>query len=581
MSARSIIRPLLFVLLGCAVIHKSYAADQGSALLYQGRLNVSGTPANGPHDFIFALWDAASDGVSVSGPISKNALPVANGQFATTLDFGSAAFSGGARWIEVRVKPSGNSDPYTTLAPRQQFASLPYALYALSSPSPTEYPANRLTGTLPDARLSENISRITDLTTLSNNLVALMSEANTALRNQINSLSNSLRTNIATGVTVASSNPSDSALAGQGFVNVISVPAPSWVNGNSLNQPSARSEHTTIWTGSEMIVWGGNAAPGIPLASGGRYRPETDQWTPISTIVAPSPRSAHTAIWTGKEMIVWGGFGVSGFLATGGRYEPITQHWSSTSNAGAPSERVGHIAIWNGSRMIIWGGRNNTGLLNDGALYDPASDTWSTLALNNPPESRFGSVAVWTGSRLLIWGGNGATGPLNSGSQLLFDNAGNPLSWQPINSLNAPSPRNGHTAVWTGSQMIVWGGANNSNTLGDGAIYDPIADAWTALPQTDGPTARASHLAIWTGAEMIIYGGQNGSASLASGSAYDPIASTWRSLRNPGAPTARDHAGGVWTGTELLVFGGLSNSSPLSNLQRVSAQPAWYLYRKL
>ena len=576
MSARWIVRTLLLVLLGFVMTRNFPAADQGSALLYQGRLNVSGTPANGLHDFVFTLWDGATDGLPVASPIAKSALPVASGQFATTLDFGSAAFSGGARWIEVRVRPSGNSDPFTTLAPRQQFASLPYAVYALNSPSPTEYPANRLTGTLPDARLSENISRLSDLTTLSNNLVALMSEANIAFKNQINVLSNSLRT----GVTIASSNPSDPTLIGQGLVNVINIPAPSWNNGSAINQPSARSEHSAVWTGSEMIVWGGNAAPGTPLASGGRYRPELDQWTPVSTILAPTSRSAHTAIWTGQEMVVWGGFGSAGFLGTGGRYEPTAQHWSSTSIANAPAERVGHVAIWNGAHMIVWGGRNNAGLLNDGALYNPSSDSWSALGLANPPEARHGSVAVWTGNRLLIWGGNGATGPLNSGSQLLFDNSGNPISWQPIASVNALSPRSGHTAIWTGSRMIVWGGANNSNQLADGAIYDPAADTWSTLPQTDSPTARTSHMAIWSGAEMIVYGGQNSGVSLASGAAYDPIANAWRPLRNPGAPTPRDRAAAAWTGTELLIFGGLSNGTPLSNLQRGIPQPAWYLFRK-
>jgi hypothetical protein len=34
----------------------------------------------------------------------------------------------------------------------------------------------------------------------------------------------------------------------------------------------------------------------------------------------------------------------------------------------------------------------------------------------------------------------------------------------------APTARNAHTAVWTGSQMIVFGG-NNPSILGNGAIF--------------------------------------------------------------------------------------------------------------
>src|SRR5881409_402556 len=47
-----------------------------------------------------------------------------------------------------------------------------------------------------------------------------------------------------------------------------------------------------------------------------------DTWTATSTTSAPAARERHTAVWTGSEMIVWGGFGGIGFLNTGGRYNP-------------------------------------------------------------------------------------------------------------------------------------------------------------------------------------------------------------------------------------------------------------------
>ena len=43
------------------------------------------------------------------------------------------------------------------------------------------------------------------------------------------------------------------------------------------------------------------------LNTGGRYNPSTDSWTATSTTNAPSARADHTAVWTGSEMIVWGG----------------------------------------------------------------------------------------------------------------------------------------------------------------------------------------------------------------------------------------------------------------------------------
>jgi hypothetical protein len=540
---------LLFALCAVLAMTSSLGADQGTSLSYQGRLNISGAPANGTFDFEFALWDAATTGALLSGPISRNSLAVANGQFSTTLDFGGGAFNGSSRWIEIAVRASGSPDPTTILAPRQQVSALPYALHALDSP------------------------RSSDLTTLSNNFAALLSA-------QLNSLSNSLRASIPSGVTVASMNPADATLVAKGLVNTFSIAAPSWINGATANQPSPRSSHSSIWTGQELIVWGGKASPTTLLATGGRYRPDLDQWTSISTISAPAPRSGHSAIWTGDEMIVWGGFGTVGFLASGGRFQPTSQRWSPISTSG-PAERVGHIAIWTGSRMVIWGGRNATGLLNDGTLYDPATDLWSTLSTPNPPEPRHAAAALWTGSQILIWGGEGASGPLSTGSKLNFNESGQPLSWQPMTTLNAPSPRSEHSAIWTGSRLVVWGGANPNTALADGAAYDPATDSWTTLSADNAPSARAGHVAIWSGAEMIIWSGLGVSGSLASGGALDPIANTWRTLQNPGSPTARDHGGAIWANGELLVFGGFSNGVALGNLQRVNPQPTWHLYRKL
>src|SRR5438876_470989 len=49
-------------------------------------------------------------------------------------------------------------------------------------------------------------------------------------------------------------------------------------------------------------------------------------------------------------------------------------------------------------------------------------------------------------------------------------------TWTPTSITNAPDARAGHTAVWTGSEMIVWGG----NELNTGARYNPSTDSWTA-----------------------------------------------------------------------------------------------------
>ena len=70
-----------------------------------------------------------------------------------------------------------------------------------------------------------------------------------------------------------------------------------------------------------MIVWGGHYPTNANTKAGGRYNPSTDSWTATSTTNAPSARFIHTAVWTGSEMIVWGGYR-NGFLNTGGNTIP-------------------------------------------------------------------------------------------------------------------------------------------------------------------------------------------------------------------------------------------------------------------
>src|SRR5438874_13688228 len=99
-----------------------------------------------------------------------------------------------------------------------------------------------------------------------------------------------------------------------------------------------------------MIIWGGQASTGN-LNSGARYNPDADSWTPTSTTNVPEARSFHTAVWTGNEMIVWGG----GWSA-GGRYHLGWDTWTSASTTDAPSAREVHTGTSRGPEMEVLGG---------------------------------------------------------------------------------------------------------------------------------------------------------------------------------------------------------------------------------
>lgn len=316
--------------------------------------------------------------------------------------------------------------------------------------------------------------------------------------------------------------------------------------------PIERTGHTAVWTGSEMIVWGGATTVG-PTDSGGRLVPGMP-WSATTTAGAPLPRLDHTAVWTGDQMIVWGGEISATSTRTGARYTPAAdeESWFPTAIMDAPLARRGHTAVWTGREMIVWGGLDGAQPLRSGGRYDPVSDEWMPVSMLDTPSARFGHTAVWTGSEMIVWGGRDALQqPLRSGARY------NPVTdtWSALSTADAPSARYDHTAVWTGTEMIVWGGRTAAGLTRTGGRYDPATDSWSFVSTSDAPRARAEHTAVWTGTEMIVWGGQ-APEIVRSGARYQPAADRWRDVSQENAPTARFDHTAVWTGTEMIVWGG-------------------------
>ena len=311
--------------------------------------------------------------------------------------------------------------------------------------------------------------------------------------------------------------------------------------------PEAREWSSAVWTGAEMIVWGGMAA--IAFENGARYEPVTDSWIPLSTgSGTPSGRGGHTAVWTGTEMIVWGGgygpwYGSN--FSTGGRYDPLADSWRPTSTANAPSPRFGHTAIWTGSEMIVWGGRNGNVYWNGGGRYDPIADTWSATRLDaSTPPAVYDHTAVWTGVEMIVWGGFDGGTTVDTGGR--YDPATD--TWQRTTRTAAPRPMSRHTAVWSGSEMILWGEHSGR--------YDPALDSWRDVYQLNAPSPNSGQVAFWTGTEMLVWGGDSFQGP-GVGGLYDPVLDRWRTVsQGANAPASRTDCAAVFTGTEMLVWSG-------------------------
>ncbi len=115
-----------FCVLGAISATSSAQTPLTSEWTYQGALDFEGTPLNETVDLQFTLWDADTSGNQVGTTLSAGAVPVVDGRFTVALDFGTNAFNGDARWLEIAV--ARTDAPMVSLSPRQPLTVAPYAL---------------------------------------------------------------------------------------------------------------------------------------------------------------------------------------------------------------------------------------------------------------------------------------------------------------------------------------------------------------------------------------------------------------------------------------------------------------------
>jgi hypothetical protein len=351
---------------------------------------------------------------------------------------------------------------------------------------------------------------------------------------------------------------------------------------------SPRDGEVEVWTGSELIIWGGAGGSGEQmLRDGAAYNPATETWRMLPSSPL-SRRENAAAVWTGSEMIVVGGDDGAQTLADAATYDPSSNSWSRI--ASFPLEaRTSATAIWTGSQLVVFGGRPSEATTNysDGAVYDPQDNRWSALpGLPVVTGTIEDAIAAWTGSTLDVWVtwamtvqqmGNTGTGQALSYAGTAEEESGYSLdagstSWRelPPPTLNGPGndaggsvDTNGAALAWTGTQVLVVGGEWCPGSCpppeGAGASYFPSTNAWVGVPAF--LVVQGQWPALWTGLAFVDTGSGSTSRARARAQnvlrAYDPVSRIWKTL--PQAPSSVlanfKFPSAVWTGRQLLVWG--------------------------
>ena len=303
---------------------------------------------------------------------------------------------------------------------------------------------------------------------------------------------------------------------------------------------AGRTGHSAVWTGDEVIVWGGRPEPSARGSvrfrpEGAAYDPERDRWRRLES--APiRGRAGHTAAWTGDEMIVWGGHDRSGQpLIDGAAYDPITDSWRAIASADAAVTPLADV-LWIGSTMVVWG---YVGAREDAELvalsYDPANDRWDDLPASGLPVGH-DQTSVWTGTVMV-------TVAYPTGGRNAAMAAYDPVldTWQPLATplYAAYDPK----AIWTGREIVLLGiGGPPLRDRTTSATYDVAGGCWM-VPTL--PSFLVWGEPVWSGELVYFVGGS-----------YDPRTDSW--LRAPRWPRTmrREFPTATWAGDRVVYWGG-------------------------
>lgn len=284
--------------------------------------------------------------------------------------------------------------------------------------------------------------------------------------------------------------------------------------------------YSVTWTGEEMLVWGdpdrGRSTKGN---RGTAFDPSTNEWRRIPS--GPlSGRSGHLAVWTGNELLVWGGYLTAAnrerYDGEGAAFDPETDKWRPLSKAPLPA---GYDAMgaWTGTEVIVMASpmgieEGDYPKFAHAAAYDPSSDSWREL--ERPPfVTNVSPPSPFLDGELFLLSLNGPVdGGETDGYDKSYDTGGIfDSSREKWLTHSDPPQRPNHT----------WGQvALDDEVVIDGLAYDPRTDSWRVLPKFP-LKPREFPVVVWTGRELIVWGGAaqtmgDPPPALAGGATYTP-----------------------------------------------------------
>lgn len=349
----------------------------------------------------------------------------------------------------------------------------------------------------------------------------------------------------------------------------------------SADMPEPKLLHGAVAAGDSVIVFGGykDSSDAQPTNTAFVFDTKNKVWAGALPSSGAPRRAQPILIYTGRKLIVWGGYtggfgAVSSWQNSGAIYDFVSQTWAMIAAPTGPAEFPPDTratvfpyqsAVWTGVEMIVYGGARE-GKNFPGGIFNPekpVSEQWRVLPATDAPAGMGEALhtAVWADDCMVVFGGQTA----RSGNLTNVTGVFNPATnkWQTGSAVDVPAAREYHTAVWTGSKMVVFGGYESNSvaaSIGSGGVFDPKTLKWTYEFRSEAVQGRYGHTAVWSGGEMLIFGGhlaRTALKTLNAVAAFNPGSTSWRVVDVQNPPAKRVYHSAVWTGSYMLITGGL------------------------
>jgi hypothetical protein len=339
--------------------------------------------------------------------------------------------------------------------------------------------------------------------------------------------------------------------AGSAMPGVPGPGGPSGTGDAGREAPRACTDHFEVMPSapSELASSSNSSARLLPLRDGrvvglgsyaslgAVYDPDRNEWTSLPEY---NVRVSNVDV-VGDFIVVW-----PGIVDDGAIFDVTRNSWSTVPPAPFPevlTEEGGDVVAGQYVRFV-----SNFGEVEfeTGSRFDPEQNEWFEIGGSGPAFRRLGFVSIPTEIGLFVWGGaQRLTGDVGEATELPLLGDGARLdtetwTWQSINAEGAPSPRSTPVSVWTGEELIIYGGfaqvelsSAHHEPLNDGHRYNPATDTWTPLAGP-GPLLHSSASAAWTGSQLLVWG-LSEDPGVWVGGVYDLETASWTDLQFPDA----------------------------------------------